>query len=463
MRHSILIIDDEKSICTFLALALEDEFDVYTANSREEACRILKERKIHLALLDLLLGESNGLDILQEIKAKYPETAVIMMTAYGDINTSVEAIKRGAFHYLCKPVNLEELLCYTRQALEFQNLSRQVEDLSHALVELEQRTYYGDIIGKSAPMQRVYQMIDRVKDLDTSIVITGESGTGKELVARAIHRNGVRSSENFVAMNCAAIPENLLEEEFFGHVKGSFTGAVADKKGKLELANHGTIFLDEVGDMPLSLQGKLLRALQEKETMPIGGSQYRKIDVRVISATNRNLLSMVNEGMFRQDLYYRLHVVEIHMPPLRERKQDIPDLCQSIITRIAGDMNRNIRGLTPEAERLLMKYHYPGNVRELINILEYACILCSGEYIDEIDLPDELRQETSPNSDAAETPVFTAAEAVRKYLSGMSIKDVEKLLIENALADNPQSKRTAAKSLGISERSLFYKIQEYEI
>ena len=463
MKHSILIIDDEKSICTFLALALEDEFDVHTANSKDEAFRILKERKIHLAVLDLLLGDSNGLDVLQEIKRQYADMAVIMMTAFGDIHTSVEAIKRGAFHYLCKPVNLEELTCYIRQALEFQNLSRQVSDLSNALVELEQRTYYGDIIGKSAPMQRVYQMIDRVKNVDASVVITGESGTGKELVARAIHRNGTRSGENFVAVNCAAIPENLLEEEFFGHVKGSFTGAVADKKGKLELADGGTLFLDEVGDMPLSLQGKLLRALQEKETMPIGGSQYRKIDVRVISATNRDLLAMVKEGTFRQDLYYRLHVVEIHLPPLQERKQDIPDLCQSVIARIAGDMNRNIRGLTPDAERLLMKYHYPGNVRELVNILEYACILCSGEYIDELDLPDELRREPSPNSDVSEGAALTPAEAVRQYLSGMSIKDVEKLLIENALAENPQSKRTAAKALGISERSLFYKIQEYEI
>ena len=463
MKHSILIIDDEKSICTFLALAMEDEFDVYTANSAPEAFEIMKTHKIHLAVLDLLLGDSNGLDVLQEIKRQYADIAVIMMTAFGDINTSVEAIKRGAFHYLCKPVNLDELICYIRQALEFQNLSRQVEDLSNALVELEQRTYYGDIIGKSEPMQKVYRMIDRVKDLDTSIVITGESGTGKELVARAIHRNGSRSGENFVAINCAAIPENLLEEEFFGHVKGSFTGAVADKKGKLEQANHGTLFLDEVGDMPLSLQGKLLRALQEKETMPIGGSQYRKIDVRVICATNRNLLSMANEGSFRQDLYYRLHVVEIHMPPLRERKQDVPYLCQSVIARIAGDMNRKIRGLTPEAERLLMKYHYPGNVRELINILEYACILCSGEYIDELDLPDELRRDVSPKDDVKKTAVLSAADAVREYLSGMSIKDVEKLLIGNALTANPQSRRAAAKTLGISERSLFYKIQEYEL
>ncbi|MBQ8562851.1 MAG: sigma-54-dependent Fis family transcriptional regulator, partial [Firmicutes bacterium] len=440
MRNSILIIDDEKSICTFLALALEDEFDVYTANSAEQAFDILKSRKIHLAVLDLLLGDSNGLDVLQKMKSQYAEIAVIMMTAFGDIGTSVEAIKRGAFHYLCKPVNLDELIYYIHQAMEFQDLSRQVEDLSNALVELEQRTYYGEIIGKSEAMQRVYQMIDRVKDLDTSIVITGESGTGKELVARAIHRNGARKSENFVTVNCAAIPEGLLEEEFFGHVKGSFTGAVSDKKGKLELANRGTLFLDEVGDMPLALQGKLLRALQEKESMPIGGSEYRKIDVRVISATNRELLSMVKEGTFRQDLYYRLHVVEIHMPPLRERKQDIPQLCSSVITRLAGDMNRNIRGLTPDAERLLMKYHFPGNVRELINILEYACILCNGEYIDIMDLPDELRRDSSPNSDMSVNAEFTAAEAVQHYLSGMSIKDVEKLLIENALAANPQSK-----------------------
>ncbi len=463
MRNSILIIDDEKSICTFLALALEDEFDVYTANSAEQAFDILKSQRIDLAVLDLLLGESSGLDVLQEIKEQYAETAVIMMTAFGDINTSVEAIKRGAFHYLCKPLNLDELTYYIHQALEFQNLSRQVEDLSNALVELEQRTYYGEIIGKSEPMQRVYQLIDKVKDLDTSIIITGESGTGKELVARAIHRNGIRKGENFVTVNCAAIPEGLLEEEFFGHVKGSFTGAVADKKGKLELANRGTLFLDEVGDMPLALQGKLLRALQEKESIPIGGSEYRKIDVRVISATNRDLLAMTGEGSFRQDLYYRLHVVEIHIPPLRERKQDLPDLCQSVIQRIAGDMNRTIRGLTPDAERLLMKYHFPGNVRELINILEYACILCNGEYIDVMDFPDELRREPAAAGGTLTSEAFSAADAVRTYLGSMSIKDVEKLLIESALLQNPQSKRAAAKQLGISERSLFYKIQEYEL
>ena len=272
-----------------------------------------------------------------------------MMTAYGDINTSVEAIKRGAFQYICKPVNIEELRLYINQALEFQHLSRRVESLSSELEELEQRTYYGDIIGKSEPMQKIYQMIDRVKNVDSSVVITGESGTGKELVARAIHKNGPRAKENFVSVNCAAIPEGLLEEEFFGHVKGSFTGAMADKKGKLELADHGTLFLDEVGDMPLSLQGKLLRVLQEKEMMPIGSTSYKKIDVRVICATNRDLLAMVQKGTFRNDLYYRLHVINIHVPPLRERKQDIPELSANILKRLAGNMKRTISGFTPEA------------------------------------------------------------------------------------------------------------------
>lgn len=458
MKKRVLLVDDENSICTFLSIALEDEFDVLSANNSEQVFDILKRHKVHLIVLDLMLGEENGLDILSEVRGRYPEIAVIMMTAYGDISTSVEAIKRGASHYLCKPVNIDELMLYARQALELQHLSRRVESLSSELVELEQRAYFGNIVGKSAPMQKVYQMIDRVKDVDTSVIISGESGTGKELVARAIHRSGNRAKENFVSVNCAAIPEGLLEEEFFGHVKGSFTGAISDKKGKLELADHGTLFLDEVGDMPLNLQGKLLRVLQEKEMTPIGGVTNKKIDVRVICATNRDLTAMVREGSFRSDLYYRLHVVNIHVPPLRERKQDIPDLCRSIIKRLSTEMKRDIHGFTPEAERLLMKYHYPGNVRELINMLEYACILCSGDRIDTVDLPEAIH-----NEQGLETSNLTPAQAVEKYLKGMSIRDVEKLMVECALAENPQSRRAAARQLGISERSLFYKIQEFKL
>ncbi len=459
MKKNLLIVDDEKSICTFLAIALEDEFEVFTANSSKQALELIEKSKIHMVLLDLMLGNENGLNLLTQIKEKYSEVPVIMMTAYGDINTSVEAIKRGAFQYICKPVNIEELRLYINQALEFQHLSRRVESLSSELEELEQRTYYGDIIGRSEPMQRIYQMIDRVKNVDSSVVITGESGTGKELVARAIHKNGSRAKENFVSVNCAAIPEGLLEEEFFGHVKGSFTGAMADKKGKLELADHGTLFLDEVGDMPLSLQGKLLRVLQEKEMMPIGSTSYKKIDVRVICATNRDLLAMVQKGTFRNDLYYRLHVINIHVPPLRERKQDIPELSANILKRLAGNMKRTINGFTPEAERVLLEYDYPGNVRELINLLEYACILCNGTMIDVGDFPDDIHTVQT----AAKNETVTPQIAVRTYLKGMSIRDVEKLLVQAALLDNPQNNRAAARQLGISERSLYNKIKEFNL
>ena len=458
MKKKILIIDDEMSICTFLSLALEDEYDVFTSQSPEEAYKILEEERISLVILDLLLGEENGLDVLKEIKKSNEETAVIMMTAYGDIKTSVEAIKIGAFHYLSKPIDLDELQHYIGQALELQNLSRKVETLSAAIEELEQRTYYGEIIGKSEPMQHVYRLIEKVKNLDTSVIITGESGTGKELVARAIHNNGARKNENFVSINCAAIPEGLLEEEFFGHAKGSFTGAVVDKKGKLELADHGTLFLDEVGDMPLTLQGKLLRALQEKEMMPIGGDKYKKIDVRVICATNRNLKQMVEEGSFRQDLYYRINVVNIHVPTLKERRQDIPDLCSNIITRLCEKMNRTCVALTTEAKRFLLEYGYPGNVRELINILEYACIICTDGKIDVKDFPGEILE----SGRFAQNEILSSEKGI-KYTEKIAPSEVEKLMIENAILRNPQSKRAAAKELGISDRNLFYKIQEYEL
>lgn len=468
MKKKILIIDDEKSICAFLSLALEDKYDVFTAQAYDSAYEILEKEKISVVILDLLLGEESGLAVLKKIKEINPEIVVIMMTAYGDIKTSVEAIKCGAFHYLSKPLDLDELQHYISQGLELQNLSRKVESLSAALEELEQKTYYGDIIGKSEPMQKVYRLIDKVKNLDTSVIITGESGTGKELVARAIHNSGIRKNENFVSINCAAIPEGLLEEEFFGHTKGSFTGAVVDKKGKLELADHGTLFLDEVGDMPIALQGKLLRVLQEKEMMPIGGDKYKKIDVRVICATNRNLKTMVEEGTFRSDLYYRLHVVNIHVPTLKERKQDIPDLCSNILKGLCEKMKRPYMTLTSDAERFLLEYNYPGNVRELINILEYACIICTEGKIDIKDFPGEvLEAKRTVVNDLRDgwknIDNMTAADAVKKYLSGMTIKDVEKLMIQNALESNPQSKRAAARELGISDRSLFYKIQEYHL
>ena len=455
MKPGILIVDDEKSICTFLELALEDDYEVTSAVDTEGTLKIMQTQQINVVLLDLNLGTESGMDLLSLLKKEYPETAVIMMTAYGDIRTSVEAVKRGAANYLCKPVVMEELKIYIEQALQMQHLSRRVENLTSEVEELEQRSYYGDIIGKSEPMQRVYKLIDRVKDADVSIMISGESGTGKELVARAIHKGGSRKNENFVSINCAAIPEGLLEEELFGHVKGSFTSAYADKKGKFELADRGTLFLDEIGDMPLALQGKLLRVLQEKEVMPVGGTAAKQVDVRVICATNKDLPGMIEEGLFRRDLYYRLHVVEIHIPPLRERRQDIPDLCRVILDRINTGKETPSR-LSRAAEKMLLQYSYPGNVRELINMLEYARIMASGEVIEPADLPVEL--ETGRDLKGSE---MTAARAVKRYLSQMTIKDVERLMIINAVEENPQNKKAAARQLGISERTLFYKLSEY--
>ncbi|MBQ6663612.1 MAG: sigma-54-dependent Fis family transcriptional regulator [Firmicutes bacterium] len=455
MKPGILIVDDEKSICTFLELALEDDYEVTSAVDTEGTLKIMQTQQINVVLLDLNLGTESGMDLLSLLKKEYPETAVIMMTAYGDIRTSVEAVKRGAANYLCKPVVMEELKIYIEQALQMQHLSRRVENLTSEVEELEQRSYYGDIIGKSEPMQRVYKLIDRVKDADVSIMISGESGTGKELVARAIHKGGSRKNENFESINCAAIPEGLLEEELFGHVKGSFTSAYADKKGKFELADRGTLFLDEIGDMPLALQGKLLRVLQEKEVMPVGGTAAKQVDVRVICATNKDLPGMIEEGLFRRDLYYRLHVVEIHIPPLRERRQDIPDLCRVILDRINTGKETPSR-LSRAAEKMLLQYSYPGNVRELINMLEYARIMASGEVIEPADLPVEL--ETGRDLKGSE---MTAARAVKRYLSQMTIKDVERLMIINAVEENPQNKKAAARQLGISERTLFYKLSEY--
>ena len=454
MRPEIIVLDDEQNICVFLAMSLEDTYCVHTANTPAQALKILEKQKISLILVDLMLGKHSGLDVLRTVKERYPEVVVIMMTAFGNIASSVEAIKLGAYNYLTKPLNMDELKLFIEQALEFQRLNQKVEQLSE---ELEIRNSYGNMVGRSPQMQKVYQLIDKLKDVDTSVMITGESGTGKELVARAIHYSGRRRQHPFVTVNCAAIPEGLLESEFFGHKKGSFTGAVADSVGKLKLADGGTFFLDEIGELPLELQGKILRVIQEREVSPIGENAYQKIDVRFIAATNRNLWEMVQQGAFRQDLYYRLQVVEIKMPPLRERKQDILMLSEQFLRKIAKEKGQAVRGMTKRAEEKLLNYTYPGNVRELINAIEYALVLCDKDTIDEDDLPGNIRFGLNMQAQAA----CDSEEIIKTYLSGQSIKDVEKTMIELALKESSLSKRQIAENLGISERTLFYKIQEY--
>lgn len=451
MNRTVYIIDDEPSICVSLQLALKNLYRVKTFTSSLPALANMEAEGADIVLLDLRLGEENGLEVLERIKRIDPNTEVIMMTAFGSIATSVNAMQKGAFTYLTKPINIEELKVIMQQASNIRKLNEQIYYLSD---QLESKSRFDAIIGESAPMQRVYMLIDRVKDIDTNVLITGESGTGKELVARAIHNAGKRYRERFVVVNCAAIPENLLELEFFGYKRGAFTGAMQDKKGKLEQADNGTLFLDEIGDMPLGLQSKLLRALQDKEFTPVGGSTPIKVDTRILAATNRDLPALIAEGRFREDLYYRLNVMEIKLPPLRERQGDIAILGNYLLGKFSAELNKPIRAITPEAKEMLERLPYPGNVRQLANILEYACILCQDGVISKEDFPEYVTRTdgTGPSGDS-----------IDDYLSSHSLKDIEKRAIEATLQRCGGKRVATAAQLGISKRGLLNKLKEYGV
>ncbi len=451
MNRTVYIIDDEPSICVSLQLALKNFYRVRTFTSSLPALASMETEGADIVLLDLRLGEEDGLEVLERIKKIDPNTEVIMMTAFGSIDTSVNAMQKGAFTYLTKPINIEELKVIMRQAGNIRKLN---EDIYYLSDQLESKSRFEAIIGESAPMQRVYMLIDRVKDIDTNVLITGESGTGKELVARAIHNAGKRYRERFVVVNCAAIPENLLELEFFGYKRGAFTGAVQDKKGKLEQADNGTLFLDEIGDMPLGLQSKLLRALQDKEFTPVGGSASVKVNVRILAATNRDLPALIAEGRFREDLYYRLNVMEIMLPPLRERQGDIAILSNYLLGKFSVELNKPIRAITPEAKKMLEHLPYPGNVRQLANILEYASILCTDGVIDKGDFPEYI---TRSDGTAA------GGDSVDEYLSTHCLKDVERRAIEATLRRCGGKRMATAEQLGISKRGLLNKLKEYGI
>ena len=451
MNRTVYIIDDEPSICVSLQLALKNLYRVKTFTSSLPALASMEAEGADIVLLDLRLGEENGLEVLERIKRIDPNTEVIMMTAFGSIDTSVNAMQKGAFTYLTKPINIEELKVIMQQAGNIRKLNEQIYYLSD---QLESKSRFDAIIGESAPMQRVYMLIDRVKDIDTNVLITGESGTGKELVARAIHNAGKRYRERFVVVNCAAIPENLLELEFFGYKRGAFTGAMQDKKGKLEQADNGTLFLDEIGDMPLGLQSKLLRALQDKEFTPVGGSTPIKVDTRILAATNRDLPALIAEGRFREDLYYRLNVMEIRLPPLRERQGDIAILSNYLLGKFSSELNKPIRAITPEAKEMLERLPYPGNVRQLANILEYACILCQDGVISKEDFPEYVTR-----SDGA----GPSGDSIDDYLSSHSLKDIEKRAIEATLQRCGGKRVATAAQLGISKRGLLNKLKEYGV
>ncbi|AAO36798.1 sigma-54-dependent transcriptional regulator [Clostridium tetani] len=449
--YKLMIVDDEATIRRSLEFALEDNYNIFSCDNKNDVLHLLIKENIDIILLDLRLGTEDGLEILKEIKKIKKETIVIIMTAYGTIESSVQAMKLGAFYYVTKPINIEELSLFLSKVNEYINLNSQIKYLS-SQIEVSNSRY--DIIGNSKEMNKIFELIDRVKDIDVNVLITGESGTGKELVAKAIHFNGNRKEGPFNAINCSAIPSNLLESELFGHKKGAFTGAVEDKKGIIELSQKGTLFLDEIGDMDINLQTKLLRVLQDKEIRPIGSSSSINVDFRFIAATNKNLIEEIEKNNFRQDLFYRINVINIELPPLRQRKDDIAKLIEYFIKKYKLKLEKDIKGITGDALDSLEKYKYHGNVRELQNIIERAIVLTEDNYIKKEDLPEEIFQNRNIDREKDDLiPIYI----------GEDFKTIEKKVIEYNLKHFHGNRRKTAEILKIGERTLRYKIKGYNI
>jgi two-component system response regulator GlrR len=384
----ILVVDDDANLLELMKTRVEtSDYEVTTAYGADEAKIAAKNVVFDLAVVDMKLEGHDGISLMEELHDTHPELPVIILTGYGSIDSAVEAMKRGAYNYLTKPFDARELLLQISRALEKQNLTAENRRLKGLL---EERYGFTNIITKSESMRRVLEAVSRIAKTESTVYIHGESGTGKELIAKAIHLASERKDTSFVAINCAAIPENLLESELFGHEKGAFTGAVRSTKGLFAQAHDGTIFLDEIGDMPLPLQAKLLRVLEERQYYPVGGDKPVKVNVRVIVATNKVLEEEVKKGLFREDLFYRIHVIPIHLPPLRERKEDIPHLVEHFLKRFAEQAKKEVRGLTPQAMKKLMEYDWPGNVRELENTIEYGIVMAEGLITDDLVLQTKV-------------------------------------------------------------------------
>ncbi len=447
MVPKILIIDDEKHLCWALEKAMRQEgYQALSATSGKRGLELIKEEVPSLVILDLKMPEMDGLEVLKKAKEMLPRLPVIMLTAHGTIQTAIEAMKIGAADYLTKPFDLEELKIVVKQNLLVNQL---VTEVNFLRAELAKK--YTNLIGQSRAIQEVKNLIEKVAISNATVLITGESGTGKEVAALTIHQKSLRKDGPFVPVNCAALPEQLLESELFGHEKGAFTGAVARKLGRFELADKGTIFLDEITEMPLSMQVKLLRVLQEKSFERVGGTETLHVDVRVVAATNRDIVKAMEQGRFREDLYYRLNVFQIHMPPLRERKEDIPLLAQHFVEKFRPTYLVN--KISPAAMELLVRYHWPGNIRELQNIIERAAIICQGNEI----LPEHLPKELLA---AQKTVVGSVIDFPDQ---GISLEEVEKELILKALEKTGGNQTRAAQLLGITRSALLYRSQKHGI
>ncbi len=448
-RIAILVVDDDPEMTTVLQEVLSEEgWEIETAEDGEEALTKLHQREYALLLTDLRMPRMAGLTLMEQAKLLYPDMQVIVITAFGTIDSAIEAMKQGAYDYITKPFHLEEMLLTIRKALKERSLHREVLRLRQ---EIEQTYEFANIIGKSQVMQTLFTQMQRVAQSAANVLITGESGTGKELVAKAIHYHSDRKQGPFVAVNCGAIPEELLESELFGYERGAFTGAQREKVGLFEAADQGSLFLDEISEMPAALQVKLLRAIQEKEIRRVGATQTRRVDVRIIAATHRDLLAEVKEGRFREDLYYRLHVLPLHVPSLRERPEDIPLLANHFLKKFAEVNGKPVQGISEPALKILMEYSWPGNVRELENVMERAVILGRFEVITPADLPEAL---------VAHQPEYVLFD--RGGRRRMTLEELEREYILQVLEEVKGNKQQAAERLGIDRKTLYRRLEQYQ-
>jgi DNA-binding NtrC family response regulator len=445
---SILVVEDDEAMRDLLSEELGDAgFEVEAAGTATAGLELLRHARFDLVITDLRMPEMDGFDLIRGVMAQADPPHVVMITAFGSIETAIRAVKLGAYDYITKPFEIEELLLVADKALGERALRTRVAQLQR---EVEERFGLGNIIAKSQSMRDVVSLVQRIAGSTASVLVTGESGTGKELIARAIHYNSTRTNGPFVGVNLAAVPEGLIESELFGHKKGAFTDARADKPGLFVEADGGTIFLDEIGELALPLQAKLLRVLQEHEVRPLGATKNQRVDVRVVAATNKNLETMLKSGDFREDLYYRLNVIHLDLPPLRSRPEDIVPLAEHVLAQLAAKQTppRRMR-LSPEAQHLLLAYHWPGNVRELMNVLERGVALCQGELIADDDLPPHVR-ERRPGD-------FLGAAVARR----MTLAELEREFIERVLEDEAGNKTRAAQRLGLDRKTLYRKLDEY--
>ncbi len=447
-KPNVLVVEDEELMRSILRQLLEDEGgNVFTADSAENALEIFSSNEIDVTLTDIKMSGMDGLELLDQIKSIDDEAIVIIMTAYSSVDSAIAALRKGAYDYVTKPFVNEDLIQTVKNAIRTKELFRENRVLRR---EIDKRYGFSEIIGTSEALQDVFRIVEKVAETNAGILIQGESGTGKELIARAIHFNSGRAGKAFLAINCGALPESLLESELFGHTKGAFTGATADKKGLFRSSDGGTLLLDEIGEMPQTLQVKLLRALQEQEVLPVGSSKSVKFDARIIAATNKNLETEVAENRFREDLFYRLNVIEISLPPLRARREDIPLLVKHFISKIAREQNTSEKPIAKEAMSAMMNYNWQGNVRELQNAVERAFILSNDE-IELENLPPKIRVNTENNFEMRDP------EGLRPTL-----EEMERRYISEILASVGQDKTDAAEILGIDLSTLYRKLKRYD-